>query len=368
MTTPAAAALTLAGAVALGAVSPGAAQPLPPPTARVSGTVVDETGGAMRGVFVRLLPEAGSLTAGFVQLQAEPVVDTTTDAGGAFTFEAPLGAHRLRVSAPGFRTVDRPLRVTPDLEPLAVTLALEALRENVDVVDAGDGFGIDPLASLTATMLSEEDLAGLPTDEEDLALYLLLLAGADSSGDLTDDVSGFIIDGFDEGRLPRPDEITGAPATFTLTSGNGELDIAEAAVESFVQADRGFGERASLRLGLRYEATNHSVDYLRLNPTVNVQYRLFDDTIVSAGSQVSFRDFRDYVRLIRNDGSRYQKQLTISAPSFPDPFAGGHVTVDENRTSLYRLDPPTGRRTASIRRSASPSSSPGACGCRCPTA
>lgn len=647
MTTPAAAALTLAGAVALGAVSPGAAQPLPPPTARVSGTVVDETGGAMRGVFVRLLPEAGSLTAGFVQLQAEPVVDTTTDAGGAFTFEAPLGAYRLRVSAPGFRTVDRPLRVTPDLEPLAVTLALEALRENVDVVDAGDGFGIDPLASLTATMLSEEDLAGLPTDEEDLALYLLLLAGADSSGDLTDDVSGFIIDGFDEGRLPRPDEIaqiiidptplradgsgegprieiitrpgsgrwrrsagfdfsdesldattpgegakparqtrdfdvdlrgpvipgrldidieasagtreraanslravtpagdrfdgvvrperqreveldadlaldpgrtlglrfdhesrrsenngvggftlpergtndrddrwsfqvterrlgesfvndlrvrvrrdssrtapvtegvavdvadafnrgggtgrntgentriqvedrlrwerrgwslqagfearysrrysrsednyngtfdfaslhdyclatglsgvnceptrqlvedartrgaaptyvngrgqaveiTGAPATFTLTSGNGELDIAEAAVESFVQADRGFGERASVRLGLRYEATNHSVDYLRLNPTVNVQYRLFDDTIVSAGSQVSFRDFRDYVRLIRNDGSRYQKQLTISAPSFPDPFAGGHVTVDETRTSLYRLDP-----------------------------
>ena len=264
MTTPAAAALTLAGALALGAVSPGAAQPLPPPTARVSGTVVDETCGAMRGVFVRLLPEAGSLTAGFVQLQAEPVVDTTTDAGGAFTFEAPLGAYRLRVSAPGFRTVDRPLRVTPDLEPLAVTLALEALRENVDVVDAGDGSGI-----------------------------------------------------------------TGAPATFTQTSGNGELDIAEAAVESFIQADRGFGERASLRLGLRYEATNHSVDYLRMNPTVNVQYRLFDDTIVSAGSQVSFRDFRDYVRLIRNDGSRYQKQLTISAPSFPDPFAGGHITVDE---------------------------------------
>ncbi|MCY4508318.1 MAG: TonB-dependent receptor, partial [Acidobacteria bacterium] len=646
MTTPAAAALTLAGALALGAGAPGTAQPLPQPAARVSGTVVDETGGAMRGVLVRLLPEAGSLTVGFQQLQAEPVVDTTTDGEGAFTFEAPLGAYRLRVSAPGFQTVDRPLRVTPDPVPLAVTLALEGRRETVDV-DAGETFGIDPLASLTATTLSEEDLAGLPTDEEDLALYLLLLAGADSTGDLAEDVSGFIIDGFDEGRLPRPDEIariiidptplradgsgegprveiitrpgsgrwrrsagfdfsdesldattpgeatkparqtrdfdvdlrgpvipgrldvdveasagtreraanslravtpagdrfdgvvrprrrrelevdadlalgprrtlgvrldfessrsenngvggftlpergsneedrewafqvterrlgesfvndlrvrtrrdssraapvtggvaidvadafnrgggtnrnvgentriqvedrlrwerrgwslqaglearyskrysrsednyngtfdfaslhdycrstgfagvnceptrrivedalargvaptyvngrgeaveiTGAPATFTQTSGNGELDIAELAVESFMQADRGFGERASLRLGLRYEATNHSVDYLRLNPTVNVQYRLFDDTIVSAGSQVSFRDFRDYVRLIRNDGSRYQKQLTISAPSFPDPFAGGRIAVDENRTSLDRLDP-----------------------------
>ena len=636
MTTPAAAALGLAGALALGASAPAVAQPLAPPSARVSGTVVDETGGVMRGVLVRLVPDGGT----------EPVVETTTDGDGAFTFEAPLGAYRLRVSAPAFETVDRPLGVTPDLEPLAVTLALDVLRENVDV-DAGDAFRIDPLASLTATMLSEEDLAGLPTDEEDLALYLLLLAGADSTGDLADDVSGFIIDGFDEGRLPRPDEIariiidptplradgsgegprieiitrpgtgrwrrsvsldfsdesldattpgegtkparqtrdvdvdlrgpvipgrldvdveasagtreraanslravtpagdrfdgvvrperqreleldadlelgpgrtlggrfdyqssrsenngvggftlpergtnderdqwafqvterrlgerfvndlrvrvrrdssqtapitegvaidvadafnrgggtgrnaaentriqvedrlrwqrrgwslqagfearyakryslsednyngtfdfaslhdycratgfpgvnceptlrivedarargvaptyvngrgeaveiTGAPDTFTLTSGNGELDIAETAVESFIQADRGFGERASLRLGVRYEATNHSVDYLRLNPTVNVQYRLFDDTILSAGSQVNFRDFRDYVRLIRNDGSRYQKQLTISAPSFPDPFAGGRVTIDETRTSLYRLDP-----------------------------
>ena len=106
-----------------------------------------------------------------------------------------------------------------------------------------------------------------------------------------------------------------------------------------MQADREFGERASLRLGLRYEATNYSVDYLRLDPTVNLQYRLFDDTIVSLGSQVRFRDFRDHVRLIRNDGSTYQRQLSISSPSFPDPFQGGRATIDERRTSLYRLDP-----------------------------
>ena len=636
MTTPTAAAVGLAGALTLAAVPPAVAQSLPPPYARVSGTVVDETGGVMRGVLVRLVPNGGS----------EPVAEVPTDGDGAFAFEAPLGAYRLQVSAPAFETVDRPIRVTSDMEPLAVTLPLEVLRENVDV-DSGDTFRIDPLSSLTATMLSGEELAGLPTDEEDLALYLLLLAGADSTGDLEDDVSGFVIDGFDEGRLPRPDEIariiidptplradgsgegprieiitrpgtgrwrrsvgvdladesldattpgedgkparqtrnldvdlrgplipgrldvdieatagtreraanslravtpagvrfdgivrpererelqvdadvalgpartlgvrldyessrsenngvggftlpergtndedgewafqvterrlgesfvndlrvrmrrdssraapvttgvaidvadafnrgggtdrnvaentriqvedrlrwerrgwslqagfearyskryslskdnyngtfdfaslhdyclatrfpgvnceptrqivegalargaaptyvngrgeaveiTGAPDTFTLTSGNGELDIAETAVESFIQADRGFGERASLRLGLRYEATNHSVDFLRLNPTVNVQYRLFDDTIISAGSQVNFRDFRDYVQLIRNDGSRYQKRLSISAPSFPDPFADGSVTIDETRTSLYRLDP-----------------------------
>ena len=108
---------------------------------------------------------------------------------------------------------------------------------------------------------------------------------------------------------------------------------------TFFQADRGFGEKASLRLGVRYEATNHSVDFLRINPTVNVQYRLFEDTVVSVGSQVNFRDFREYERLIRNDGSAHHKQLAISSPSFPDPFLGGSVTIDEDRTSLYVLDP-----------------------------
>ena len=134
-------------------------------------------------------------------------------------------------------------------------------------------------------------------------------------------------------------EISGLPATFTLTSGNGELDITELGVESYVQADRELGEKASLRLGLRYEATNYSVDFLRFDPTVNLQYRLLEDTIVSVGSQVRFRDFRDHVRLIRNDGSTYQKQLSISSPSFPDPFQGGRATIDERRTSLYQLDP-----------------------------
>ena len=607
------------------------------PIVHISGTVSDETGGVMWAATVRVFPDGS----------AEPLRETTTDRNGRFSVEVPAGSYRLQVSAPAFRTVDLPVDGAPGLEPLAVTLALDALEESVDVVDTAEEFAVDALSSLTATTLSGDELLGLPNDEEDLAFYLLLLAGGDSTGDLADDVSGFIIDGFDEGRLPRPEEIaqiiidpaplradgggegprieiitrpgtgrwrrsasfdfsdealdattpgertkparqtrnvnldlrgpvlpgrldldveastdrqqraadslravtpagnlfdgvvrprreheleldadieiaanrsmgvrfdyesrrtensgvggftlaergtndarrdwsfqvserrlgddfvndlrvrmrrrgssatpvaegvaidvadafnrgggtrrnldqdtriqvedrlrwqrrdwsfqagfegyyarnyslsednyngtfdfaslhdycgatgfagvncdptrriveealgrgvaptyrngrgetvaiTGLPTTFTLTSGNGELDIAELGVESYLQADREFGERASLRLGLRYEATNYSVDYLRFDPTVNLQYRLFDDTIVSVGSQVRFRDFRDHVRLIRNDGSTYQKQLSISSPSFPDPFQGGQVTIDGRRTSLYRLDP-----------------------------
>ena len=607
------------------------------PEVRISGTVSDETGGVMWAATVRV----------FADGSAEPLRRISTDRNGRFSVEVPAGSYRLRVAAPAFRTVERLVDAVPGLEPLAVTLTLEALEESVDVVDTAGEFAVDALSSLTATTLSGDELLGLPADEEDLALYLLLLAGADSTGDLDDDVSGFIIDGFDEGRLPRPEEIarividptplradgdgegprieiitrpgtgrwqrsasfdfsdealdattpgertkparqtrnvnldlrgpvlpgrvdldveastdrqqraadslraitpagnvfdgvvrprreheleldadievasnrsmgvrfdyetrrtensgvggftlaergtrdarrdwsfqvserrlgdafvndlrvrmrrrgssatpvsegiaidvadafnqgggtrrnldedtriqvedrlrwqredwsfqagfegyyarnyslsednyngtfdfaslhdycgatgfagvnceptrrlveealgrggvptylngrgdtveiTGLPTTFTLTSGNGELDIAELGIESYVQADREFGERASLRLGLRYEATNYSVDYLRFDPTVNLQYRLFDDTIVSVGSRVRFRDFRDHVRLIRNDGSTYQKQLSVSSPSFPDPFQGGRAVIDERRTSLYRLDP-----------------------------
>ncbi len=607
------------------------------PPVRIAGTVSDATGGVMWAATVRVFDDGS----------AEPVRETATDRNGRFSVDVPAGSYRIRVSAPAFQTVDHLVQAVPGLEPLAVTLALEGLEESVDVVDTAGEFAVDALSSLTATTLSGDDLLGLPTDEEDLALYLMLLAGADSSDDFEDDVAGFIIDGFDEGRLPRPEEIariiidptplradgggegprieiitrpgtgrwrrsasfdfsdealdattpgerakparqtrnvdldlsgpvlpgrvdldveastdrqqraadslraitpagnvfdgvvrprgeheleldadigvasnrslgvrfdyetrrtensgvggftltergtrdtrrdwsfqvserrlgeafvndlrvrmrrrgssampvsegvaidvadafnrgggnrrnrdqetrvqvedrlrwqrrgwsfqagfearydrnyslsednyngtfdfaslhdycgatgyagvnceptrrivdealgrgsvptylngrgetveiTGLPTTFTLTSGNGELDITELGVESYVQADREFGEQASLRLGLRYEATNYSVDYLRFDPTVNLQYRLFDDTIVSVGSRVRFRDFRDHVRLIRNDGSTYQKQLSISSPSFPDPFQGGRAIIDERRTSLYRLGP-----------------------------
>ena len=167
------------------------------PATRISGTVSDETGGVMWAAAVRV----------FADGSAEPVGETTTDRNGRFSVEVPAGSYRIRVSAPAFRSVDRLVHAVPGLEPLAVTLALEGLEESVDVVDTAGEFAIDALSNLTSTTLSGDELLGLPADEEDLAHYLLLLAGADSTGDLEGDVSGFIIDGFDEGRLPRPEEI-----------------------------------------------------------------------------------------------------------------------------------------------------------------
>ena len=184
--------------LAMGASVAATTQAAAGQTALVSGTVTDETGGVMQAVTVRL----------FVNDATEPVGEATTNGDGRFTFEVPVGTYRVQVAAQDFQTVDQAIRATPGMEPLTLTLPLEVVQEIVDVdINPGDELRLDPLTSLTATMLSEDELLALPTDEEDLALYLLLLAGADSTGDLETDISSFIIDGWDQGRLPDPDEI-----------------------------------------------------------------------------------------------------------------------------------------------------------------
>ncbi|MGH6689113.1 MAG: carboxypeptidase regulatory-like domain-containing protein [Gammaproteobacteria bacterium] len=137
----------------------------------------------------------------------------------------------------------------------------------------------------------------------------------------------------------RENPITGLPVTFKQAYGNADLTFSELAFETFVQGDREFGERASLRLGLQYQGTNHSLDYLRFEPTANFQYQLTEDTLVSAGLQLNFEDFTDYETLLRNDGSTYQSELAISQPPFPDPFDGGTVEIGEETRSRWELGP-----------------------------
>jgi hypothetical protein len=137
----------------------------------------------------------------------------------------------------------------------------------------------------------------------------------------------------------QPVPITGRPTTFTQAFGNADLTFSQTSFDTSVQADKRLGENASLGLGLQYTATNHSLDYSRVNPTMNVQVRLTPSTIVSAGVRVAFQDFNDRERLLRNDGSTYETELSISSPSFPDPFQGGVVETDSRTASLWMLDP-----------------------------
>jgi hypothetical protein len=133
--------------------------------------------------------------------------------------------------------------------------------------------------------------------------------------------------------------ISGVPTTFTQASGNAELEFNEFSFSTHIQADRRFGQRASFGLGLAYSGTSHSRDFLRFNPTASLQYRLTESTVVSGGARLSFQDFGDTERLLRNDGSSYETELFISSPSFPDPFQGGTIEVGEDTASLWVLHP-----------------------------
>jgi len=134
-------------------------------------------------------------------------------------------------------------------------------------------------------------------------------------------------------------EITGLPTTFTQASGDAELRFDELGYNTSFQADKRFGQRASLRLGVQWTGTNHSLHHFKLNPTINSQFRLTPNTIVSAGAQLRYRDFRDTERLLRNDGSTRRREIAVSNPTFPDPFAGGEVEVTEETSSLWVLAP-----------------------------
>ncbi len=610
--------------------------------AQLAGNVKDVSGAVMQAVTVRV----------FISDDADPLIETATDTQGNFSIPLPGGEYRVEVSAPSFTTFDETISVIVGMEPLEVILGIDIVEQEVTVTTEAERLIADTTMSLTSSTLSGDELLDLPANEEDLALYLMLLAGADTTGDLEDDIlSNFTIDGFEDGRLPsvdriaqiivdpnsmsadgsgprieivtrpgtgawrrsvsfgfadesldaltpgeiskplrqtrdldfsisgpvipgflemdfnatsrvqeraanslravtpsgeifngvvrperekgfgiegdmdlgsnhslgvefdysssrtensgvggftlperasddrgnewdldirdrtfsedmtndlrfrigheyeqevpmssglafdvadafnsgggtnrsiekvtvfqvedrlrlergewnlqfggefqyrksanlsennyngtydfaslhdycratafdgvnclptqriveaalaegrvptyldargRPVEITGIPTTFTQTSGNGQLNINRVGGDVFVQADRGFGERASLRMGLSYALTNQSRDFLRINPTMNFQYRIMEGTLVSFGTRVNFRDFGQYERLLRNDGSTYQKQLSISSPSFPNPCGGpgtcasGIIEVDELTTSRYVLDP-----------------------------
>jgi hypothetical protein len=137
----------------------------------------------------------------------------------------------------------------------------------------------------------------------------------------------------------REHRITGLPTTFTQAFGEADLEFTQVSFDTHVQADRRFGRRASLGMGVRYNGTSHSLDYLRVNPSASLRYQLTPTTLVNAGVQLNVQDFTDRERLLRHDGSTRQSELVISAPSFPDPFEGGEIEYSDETASLWILSP-----------------------------
>jgi hypothetical protein len=136
--------------------------------------------------------------------QGETIVreGLTSDTGD---FELPVnpGEYKLEIAAPDFDTHTEIVRVTPEMGPLAVTMQLAVITQNVEVTETRNQVSIESDSSLTTTVLGRDFIDALPDDEEELAAYLQQIAG--TRGGVGG--GGFIIDGFTGGRIPPKDQI-----------------------------------------------------------------------------------------------------------------------------------------------------------------
>jgi len=182
-----------------------AAAPQPP---RLRGTVKDPSGAVMASVDI-------------VVIQGTNVKATKTNDLGVFAFDVPAGQYELAVTAPDFKVFRQTVRVTQNMAPLSLTLSLEGLTTAVEVVGNTNQVVVDAAQSLDATTLTSDQIADLPDDDDDLLAYLQSLAGGDGNAQL-------IIDGFENGRLPRRDQIAQIviePNSFNATGTGPRITI-----------------------------------------------------------------------------------------------------------------------------------------------
>jgi hypothetical protein len=163
-----------------------------PQSARLSGRVMDSTGSIMPGVQIRVY-------------DGEKVIgEAITAANGDFDVPLPPGEYKLEVAAPDFSTFTEIVKVTSDMGPLAVTMQLAQISQDVEVTTTRNQIDIDPDSSLNTTVLDREFIDALPEDEDELTDYLQQIAGSRGGAGGTGD---FVIDGFSNGRVPPKDQI-----------------------------------------------------------------------------------------------------------------------------------------------------------------
>ena len=161
-------------------------------SAKIKGRVMDGSGSVMPAVQVKLY-------------QGDQVVkEGVTTETGDFEIAVNPGDYKLEIAAPDFNTYTEMVKVTPEMGPLAVTMELATIAQNVEVTETRTELSVDSDASLSTTILGRDFIDALPDDEDELAAYLQQIAG--TRGGAGGNTS-FIIDGFTGGRIPPKDQI-----------------------------------------------------------------------------------------------------------------------------------------------------------------
>ncbi len=159
---------------------------------KLKGRVLDASGLVMPGAQIR------------ISQSGKAVAEATAGATGDFELAVAPGTYRIDVTAAEFQPFATNVNVTPATAPLTISLKLAGIAQNVNVTEDGAKVSVDADSSLTTTVLKQDFVDQLPTDENELAAYLQQIAG--SRGDANSSGS-FVIDGFSGGTLPPKDQI-----------------------------------------------------------------------------------------------------------------------------------------------------------------
>jgi Carboxypeptidase regulatory-like domain len=155
----------------------------PADQAQVTVTVLDQTGAALVLASVTLVDAAGT-----------PITRPVDQRGQARFEKLAPGSYQLKADAVSFQSYDAPLKVKKGANQLTLKLPLAGLNEQVIVTTQdsdvrGNGF---------VTQLSEQEIAELPDDPDELQQVLEQMAGPGAT---------FRVNGFTGGRLPPKSQI-----------------------------------------------------------------------------------------------------------------------------------------------------------------
>jgi hypothetical protein len=161
-------------------------------TARLKGNVLDSSGLIIPGAQIRIYKGD--------QLVRETAAGSTGD----FDIAIDPGDYKVEITAPDFQPYSEMIKVTLTMAPLAVSLKLAQIVQNVNVTEDANKVSVDADSSLNATVLDNSFVQQLPDDSDELTTYLQQIAGTRGDANAS---SSFFIDGFSGGTLPPKEQI-----------------------------------------------------------------------------------------------------------------------------------------------------------------
>ncbi|MGH9755400.1 MAG: carboxypeptidase regulatory-like domain-containing protein [Blastocatellia bacterium] len=157
------------------------------------GRVLDERGDAIPDAEITLIGQDGKER------------KTKSGAAGDFSIpNVPPGVYTLTSSYKGFQTQTIADLKAPYSDVLSVKMPIAAVEVITDVSPNNSAVSTEPDQNMNAIALTEQEIANLPDNEDDLRDYLNALAGGGVAGQ----GANIMVDGFSGGRLPPKEAIS----------------------------------------------------------------------------------------------------------------------------------------------------------------